>query len=76
MTEKKESRPSTIPIPVRFTDEMVKEIQDVAQNMSMSQQDIIRLSVTAGLQALKKIGYEGLAEKISEEIISPTSKEK
>lgn len=68
MAEKKESRPSTIPIPIRFTDEMVKEIQDVAQNMNMSQQDIIRLSVTAGLQALKKIGYEGLAEKVSEEI--------
>ena len=68
MADKKQTRPSTTPVPIRFTDSMVKEIQDVAESVGMSQQDVIRLSVSAGLKALKRMGYEGLAEKVAEEI--------
>ncbi len=66
--KKKETRPKSQPVPVRFSRTTLDEIDAVSELMGMSRQDVIRLSVSAGLKALRKIGVDGLVEKIAEEI--------
>lgn len=62
----KETRPSTKPIPIRFSEEQLSEIEKVAKELSMSRQEIIRLATSAGIVALKKLGSEGLAKAVAE----------
>ena len=64
----KDTRPTTTPIPVRFTEVTLAEIELVAQELAMSRQDVIRLAASAGLKALRRLGYDGLIERLSEEI--------
>lgn len=71
----KQTRPSTTPIPIRFSDRMLADIQEVADDLELSRQDVIRLSVAAGLKALKRIGYDALAERVAQEIETPTQPE-
>ncbi len=63
---KKETRPSTTPLPIRFTLRMLKDIEEVAEMFGMSRQDIIRLSVAAGLKTMHRLGRDGLAKLISD----------
>ena len=69
MTKKKtETRPSNTPVAVRFTVDQITEISAVASEFQMSKQDVIRLSVAAGLKAMRNIGIAGLQEFIAFEI--------
>jgi hypothetical protein len=71
MARQKDTRPKTTPTPVRFTEQMLEEIDEVAADLAMSRQDIIRLSVSAGLKALRSLGRAGLVERISQELTRP-----
>ena len=64
----KQTRPSSTPVPIRFTEQMLADIQATADELDLSKQDVIRLSVAAGLKALQKIGYGGIADAISEHV--------
>ncbi len=66
MKKMKETRPSTTPIPVRFTESQLAEIEAVAEEFGMSRAEIIRLSCAAGLVALKELGEEGLIKAVSQ----------
>lgn len=68
MSEFKETRPSTKPTPVRFTEAMLKDIEETADLLGMSRQDVIRLSVAAGLKALRRLGFQGLVDAIEKEV--------
>lgn len=68
MAKKKQTRPGVAPVAVRFTPEQIAEIEAVAEEFQISKQDVIRLSVSAGMKAMKKIGLVGLQEFISREI--------
>jgi hypothetical protein len=70
----KQTRPSSTPIPIRFSAKMLADIEEVASELELSRQDIIRLAVAAGLKALKKIGYDGIAEAVAAELESPDKK--
>lgn len=61
----KETRPSTAPIPVRFSEKQLEEIEAVAKEFEMSRAEIIRLSCSAGLIALKKLKPEGLKQAVA-----------
>lgn len=74
MAKKNQTRPGTAPVAVRFTPEQNEEIASVAEEFQISKQDVIRLSVAAGLKAMKKIGLVGLRDFIAEEIKAPEKK--
>lgn len=71
--KKSETRPSNPPVAVRFTVDQIEKINEVAEDFQMSKQDVIRLSVAAGLKAMKKIGIAGLQEFVADQI-KPVSK--
>ena len=64
----KQTRPSSTPIPIRFSERMLAEIEEVAGQLELSRQDVIRLSVAAGIKALRRIGYDGIASAVAAEI--------
>lgn len=66
--KKTETRPSNPPVAVRFTPDQIDNINQVAAEFQMSKQDVIRLSVAAGLKAMKKIGLAGLQDFVANEI--------
>lgn len=68
MPKKKQTRPNTPPVAVRFTEEQNQRIAAVAEEFQISKQDVIRLSVAAGLKAMQKIGLIGLQEFLAAEI--------
>lgn len=73
MARQKDTRPKAKPTPVRFTPEILVEVDAVAEDLAMSRQDVIRLAVSAGLvsaglKALRSLGREGLIERIAEEL--------
>jgi len=47
---------------------MLSDIEEVAQDLELSKQDVIRLSVAAGIKALKRMGYDGIASAVAESI--------
>ncbi len=53
------------PIPVRFAESSLKEINRVAEKMNLSVQELIRFSVSIGLACLEKNGYD-IPEQIAE----------
>ena len=57
--------PYTKPIPIRFTEKQLAEIESVAEELQMSRAEIIRLSCSAGLVALKKLGQEGIVNAVA-----------
>lgn len=71
MAKKKQTRPGSAPVAVRFTPEQNEEIAQVAEEFQISKQDVIRLSVAAGLKAMRKIGLIGLRDFIAGEIKAP-----
>lgn len=68
---KKQTRPSTTPVPIRFTEKMMAEVEEVAEDLDLSRQDVIRLSVAAGLKSLRRIGWDGIADAVAEHFPSP-----
>lgn len=66
--KKAETRPSNPPVAVRFTLDQIAKIEEVAKEFQMSKQDVIRLSVAAGLKAMQKIGLVGIQSFIADEI--------
>lgn len=62
---KKQTRPSTKPVPIRFSEEMLQEVENVAKLFDISRQDVVRLSVAAGLVSLKRLGWDGLVAAIA-----------
>lgn len=60
-----ETRPSGKPIPIRFTAKQLAEIESVAEEFEMSRAEIVRLSCSAGLAALKKLTPEGLTAAVA-----------
>jgi hypothetical protein len=68
MPKKKQTRPTNSPVAVRFTEEQNQRIADVAEEFQISKQDVIRLSVAAGLKAMQKIGLIGLQDFLAEQI--------
>ena len=73
--KKAETRPSNPPVAVRFTPGQIEEINEVANAFQMSKQDVIRLSVAAGLKAMRRIGISGLQGFIADEITTDASTE-
>ncbi len=67
MRETKQTRPNGAPTPVRFSETTLKEIEEVAELLGMSRQDVIRLSTSAGLKILRELGYGGLVRLIAGE---------
>lgn len=70
---KKQTRPTTVPVPIRFTEKMLQEVEEVAEMFEISRQDVIRLSVAAGLKSLRRMGLNGLAEAVADQF--PNSKQ-
>jgi hypothetical protein len=65
MSTKKQTRPSEAPTPVRFSASQTALIEETAEALGMSRQDVIRLSVSAGLKILRSLGQDGLANLIA-----------
>ena len=63
----KQTRPSSDPIPVRFSSDQIMQINQVAEELGMSRADVIRLSVSAGLKILGRLGHDGLASLIADQ---------
>lgn len=57
--------PYTIPVQIRFTEKQLSEIDEVAEQFEMSRSEIIRLSCSSGLLALKKLKPEGLKQAVA-----------
>jgi hypothetical protein len=57
--------PYSTPIPIRFSDKQLAEIEAVAKEFEMSRAEIIRLSCSAGLVALKKLTPQGLTAAVA-----------
>ncbi len=55
MRETKQTRPNGAPTPVRFSETTLNEIEEVAELLGMSRQDVIRLSTSAGLKILRDL---------------------
>jgi SOS-response transcriptional repressor LexA len=68
--KKHSTRPSGKPIPVRFTSEVLENIDAIGESYGLSRSDVIRLSCQAGLIALQKLGKKALLERIAQEIIN------
>ena len=70
---KKQTRPSSAPTPVRFSPAQIQLIEETADVTGMSRQDVIRLSVSAGIKILRRLGHDGMAELIADQhsTISP-----
>jgi len=62
----KQTRPSSTPTPIRFTERMLEEIDEVAEELDLSKQDVIRLAVAAGIKALRRIGRSGIVDAIAQ----------
>lgn len=73
MATKKQTRPSSAPTPVRFSPAQIQLIEETADVTGMSRQDVIRLSVSAGIKILRRLGHDGMAELIADQhsTISP-----
>ena len=63
----KQTRPSSDPIPVRFSADQLAQIHRVAEDLGMSRADVIRLSVAAGLKILGRLQHDGLASLIADQ---------
>lgn len=57
--------PFTTPVQIRFTSSQLEEIESVAKEFGMSKAEIVRLSCSAGLAALKKLTPEGLTAAVA-----------
>jgi SOS-response transcriptional repressor LexA len=64
-----QTRPTGKPLPIRFSENQLSEIESVAQEFNMSRAEIIRLACSAGLVALKKLNPEGLAKAVANVLI-------
>ncbi|RYG99418.1 MAG: hypothetical protein EON58_03985 [Alphaproteobacteria bacterium] len=62
-----QTRPSSAPIPVRFSEDQIAAIEETSALLGMSRQDVIRLSVSAGVKILRDLGYDGLAQLIADQ---------
>ena len=67
MPTKKQTRPTVAPTPVRFSSNQLEQIEETAKILGMSRQDVIRLSLSAGIKILKRLGYDGLAQLIADQ---------
>lgn len=63
------SNPVTTPVQIRFTDRQLNEMDSVAQEFGLSRSEVIRLSCSAGLVALKKLTPDGLKKAIARVLI-------
>ena|GEM_PF-6120808 len=57
-TKKSVPRATSRTIPVRFSDHVINDIDEAVRITGMSQQEIIRLAVSVGLEDLSKIEYD------------------
>lgn len=57
------------PIPIRFDESVLAEIEKVSSIMKLSKQEIVRLTVAIGLVCLEKTGYD-LPRQIAEKALS------
>lgn len=64
---KKQTRPSADPTPVRFSASQTEMIEKTAELLGMSRQDVIRLSVSAGVKILRELGHDGLAQLVADQ---------
>lgn len=62
---KRQTRPVTKPTPIRFTEAILAEVTDVAERFNLSRQDVFRISVAAGLEAMRHLGADGLTKVIA-----------
>lgn len=65
MSPSKQTRPSTDPVPVRFSEDQLAMIHKVADDLGMSRADVIRLAVSAGLKIMIRLGPGGLTDLIA-----------
>lgn len=65
MKRSNQTRPTSAPIPVRFSASTLEEIEETAKALDLSKQDTIRLAVRAGLRILRKLGGAGIADIIA-----------
>jgi hypothetical protein len=65
MKRSTQTRPTSSPIPVRFSQSTIEEIEETAKAIDLSKQDTIRLAVRAGLRILRKLGGAGIADIIA-----------
>lgn len=66
--EKPEAKFSEKPVSVRFTELMLEDINSVSKQFGLSKQDVIRLSVAAGLRAFQQVGIAGMEEFLASPI--------
>lgn len=59
------NNPFTTPLQIRFTEKQLEEIEAVAKEFDMSRAEIIRLSCSAGVAALKKLTPQGLTAAVA-----------
>ena len=72
---KKQTRPATTPVPIRFTEKLMANIEDVASRFDLSRQDVIRLAVASRLESMRRLGAEGLIKTLSDHLSPPISNE-
>lgn len=65
MKRSTQTRPTSAPIPVRFSQSTIEEIEETAKALDLSKQDTIRLACRAGLRILRKLGGAGIADLIA-----------
>lgn len=56
------------PIPVRFDEEVLAEIERISGVMKLSKQELIRFATSIGLVCLEKTGYD-LPKQIAEKAL-------
>lgn len=71
MNKKSQTLPTAAPTPVRFSAAQTQLIEETAELLGMSRQDVIRLSVSAGLRILRKLGHDGLADLLAAQSDKP-----
>lgn len=58
--------PTSNPIPVRFSEDTMALVTEMARRNSMNRATVIRLAVDTGLKIMNDMGDEGLAAFIAE----------
>lgn len=66
MPKQKQNPPH--PVSVRFRESQVKEIEEVSKEFDLSRQDVIRLSVGVGLNAMRSKGLKGMQRSLAEDV--------
>ena len=73
MAKTKQTRPKGKPIPVRFTREMLRDIAEVAANLQISTQEVIRKTTGIGIEYVRNMDSRSIPKLIVKHLDPPAS---